>query len=119
MSQSKPLNEDQRDALQKVIKKATVDEKVRKQLLTNPNTVLKQFGINVAEFPKVRFVENKGSDMTIVLPDPVEAAPELSEEELEQIAGGLMSAARTESCSGRAQITCCHTHIVIKRAEEF
>jgi hypothetical protein len=37
---------------------------------------------------RVRFVENDGANLTVVLPDPVSATHELADAELEQVAGG-------------------------------
>jgi hypothetical protein len=37
---------------------------------------------------RLRFVENQGASMTIVLPDPVVAGTELTDGELEAVAGG-------------------------------
>ena len=45
-------------------------------------------GKDIPEGFTLRCVENKGADLTVVLPDSIDADAELSDIELEQVAGG-------------------------------
>lgn len=73
-----------------VISRATIDPAFRARLLADPRpAILEATGTPLAADVTVRFVEkDPGLDLLIVLPDLVPADPELSPEELEQVAGG-------------------------------
>lgn len=91
-------------AIQKVFKKATTDAAFRKLCLTDAKAAIKQAtGEDVPANFKVRFVENQGANLTIVLPDLRAAGGELKDEELEQVAGGGRCAA---SCGGSCAASC-------------
>jgi hypothetical protein len=78
---SKTLNE--------VARKSAVDPAFRKLCLTDPKSAIAQ--VNKIPIPKsfrIRFVENEGANMTVVLPDPAAPEGELSDEALEQVAAG-------------------------------
>ena len=65
------------------------DPQYRSLALENPEAAIAQ----VTEHPlptgfKVKFVDNAGANKTIVLPDAVPGVEELSDAELEQVAGG-------------------------------
>jgi hypothetical protein len=90
------VRDDHEDQLLKaVLKRATVDRSFRQALLTDPHTAIEQtFGIKIPAQYRVRFVERAPDvDALIVLPDFDSRAAattddELSDEDLEQIAGG-------------------------------
>jgi len=70
-----------------VKKKASEDDSFRKLCLDNPHEAIKQIsGLEVPEDVKINIIENDmGVDHTIVLPSTI---PELSSQELDNIAGG-------------------------------
>ena len=75
--------------LNEVARKSSVDPEFRKLCLTDPNAAIAR----VSETPlpenfRIRFVENEGANMTVVLPDLAIAEEELSDAELETVAGG-------------------------------
>jgi hypothetical protein len=81
--------------LRAVLKRATVDRPFRRALLTDPHRAIDQaFGIKIPAQYRVRFVERDPDvDALIVLPDfDARAADggdeELSDDELEHVAGG-------------------------------
>ena len=80
------------ETLKALLERSTTDTAFRAKLLNEPKAALAEFAgrdpnaenawpVNVA------FVENK-ADVTIVLPNVVDVAAELSERELETVAGG-------------------------------
>ena len=71
----------------KIIAKAWKDPAFKKRLLQNPKAVFEEMG---AHFPKnatVRVVEDTANTLTFVLP-PALKGKELTEAELEKLAGG-------------------------------
>ena len=79
------------DALWKtIISRATIDPAFRRTLLTDARAAITEAtGAPPPEDVRVRFIEKDPDlDMLIVLPDLIPADPELSVEELEQVAGG-------------------------------
>lgn len=77
------------ETLRDLMAKASHDAEFRDGLLTNPNQTLGAYG--GIEFPTdfdVRFIESE-ADVTIVLPDFIDESAEISEEELEAVAGGI------------------------------
>ena len=88
---NKPNPETQADAqarYQALLSRAATDPDFRTRLLTEPNQTLGEFiDQEIPANVKIAFVENE-ADATIVLPDPVDRSAELSEDELEAVAGG-------------------------------
>jgi hypothetical protein len=73
--------------LQQMLARSAVDPAFRAQLLTAPHVAMSEFlGKPVADLGVV-FIENK-ADATIVLPDLVDLEAQLSEADLETVAGG-------------------------------
>jgi len=69
------------------------DPAFRQRLLDAPREVLeKEFDVALPENFNIRFVENQGADLTVVLPDPPKRTGELSDDELEPVSGGTASA---------------------------
>lgn len=85
------------DFLKSLLHRSTTDETFRTQLLSEPREAITTYYRALhgpdAKAPAidVRFIENQG-DMTLVLP-PFVGDAELSEAELETVAGGAASAA--------------------------
>ena len=78
----------------RIIAKAWKDEAYKQELLTNPQAVLsREFGVNFPEQVKIQVLEENSSSLYFVLPmSPMTIAAELSEEQLEVIAGGTWEA---------------------------
>ncbi|WP_353265412.1 hypothetical protein [Gemmatimonas sp.] len=79
------------DALQQVLARSATDRAFRTQLLQSPHEALASFSgqpvDSISPDFNIAFVENT-ADATIVLPDYVDPDAELSESELETVAGG-------------------------------
>jgi hypothetical protein len=95
------------DAVKKVMAKGSTDAAFRNLALTEPNKAVEQ----VANKPvpagvKVRFVEANGAQYTIVLPDLRSSDPsELTDAELEHVAGGRCAASCALSCGVTSTVT--------------
>jgi hypothetical protein len=75
--------------LNEVARRSAVDPAFRKLCLTDAKAAIAQVNkIPIPESFRIRFVENEGANMTVVLPDPASAEGELSDEALEQVAAG-------------------------------
>ena len=87
------LTERQQKAQEKmaeVLTRSVSDIEFRQQLITNPRAALsRHFGKEIPESFQIRFVESNGTP-TVVLPDV--ATGELSEADLEAVAGGVIPA---------------------------
>jgi hypothetical protein len=93
-----------------LVKRATVDAEFRALALSDPNAAIGK--INPTPIPgdfKIRFVDNAGANLTVVLPDPVAAGGELSDAELEQVAGGGGTANR---CGGSCAASCVFSSVL-------
>jgi len=63
------------------------DESFKKRFLSEPAAVLAEEGFDVPEGVEIKVIENRPDEMTLVLPfNP--ASPELSDAEMDQVAGG-------------------------------
>lgn len=77
--------------ISEVLNRSTTDLEFRKQLLSDPRAALSaHFGREIPATTDIRFIDPKGVP-TVVLPD-VAGSGELSEGELETVAGGLIPA---------------------------
>ena len=81
--------QDVADAIRLVSRKATTDKDFRKLVLASPHEAIKKVsGKDVPAGFKLKVIENSpGVDQTYVLPDF--RGRELSEDELEKVAGGI------------------------------
>ena len=96
--------------LAELVKKATTDPEFRALALSNPNAAIGK--INPLPIPanyKIRFVDNAGANLTVVLPDPVAATGELSDSELEQVAGGV---GNNNRCGGSCAASCVISSVI-------
>jgi hypothetical protein len=76
-----------------LVRKASEDQAFRRELLANPKaTLFKEFGIQVQGDLKINVLEENANNIYLVLPAQPAAARkgELSENELESVAGGVM-----------------------------
>jgi len=70
----------------KVVAKAWADPDFKTKLLADPKTVLKENGLEFPQDVEILVVENTDKIVHLILPP--EPAEQLSEEELEKVAGG-------------------------------
>ena len=76
------------EQLQALLSRSATDMPFRKKLLDDPRGAMEEFSGKPAPTDvNLVFVENT-ADATIVLPDPVDASAELSESDLQSVAGG-------------------------------
>jgi len=69
-----------------VVARAWSDEAFKRRLLAEPGAVLREQGVDVPPGVEVRVVENTDAVVHLTLPRP--PAEELSDEQLETVAGG-------------------------------
>lgn len=96
--------EESKKGFQDLMVKATHDWSFREGLLINPGQTLKEYsGMDFPSEYDVRFIENE-ADVTIVLPDYIDESAEISEAELETVAGGASNPTPTTTtvCSAIA-----------------
>ena len=100
--------EEQQKVMAEVVKKAATDAEFRARCFADPSGAIEEVaGKPVPEGHKIQFVDGSGYDVTLVLPGLVEESGELSDEDLEQVAGGGRCAA---SCAGSCAITSTATY---------
>jgi hypothetical protein len=93
-------------ALTELVKRATTDPRFRALALADPAAAIAR--INPIPLPtgfKVQVVAADGADMTVVLPDLVANAGELTDAELEQVAGGGDGSRCGTSCAASCEVT--------------
>ena len=86
-----------------IVGRATTDAEFRKLCLDNPRAAIAQ--VNPRPIPgdyTIQFVDNEGNDLTVVLPDMVSEEGELSDSELEEVAGG----GTANRCGGSCAASC-------------
>jgi hypothetical protein len=93
------VKREQQQVLRAVLQRSTVDRAFRRKLLTDPRTAIEQaFGVRIPDQYRIRFVERDADvDALIVLPDfsadgTDSCDDELSDSELEHVAGGSQDA---------------------------
>jgi len=81
----------ERRALQSILDRASTDLAFRGRLLSDPrDAILDAFGVAIPHNFRIKFVEREpGVDALVVLPDVVNRSTELSDEELDTVAGGV------------------------------
>jgi len=98
--------EEGKRAMNEAVRRSATDPAFRKLMLTDVNKAVEQVaGKSVPPGFKIRVMEKGGTDMTLVLPDPVKAGGELSDKELEQVAGG-------GRCVGTCVVSCGYSSVV-------
>lgn len=92
--------EEAKDVMDKASKRAATDMTFRSKLLSNPNTAVQEIaGKPIPPNVKVRILERQGYDFTLILPDSVGKGGELSDAQLEQVAGGKGSCLAASECN--------------------
>jgi hypothetical protein len=98
------------ELLQKVLARSATDMDFRQKLVADSRAALAEFtGADPAKVPatyNIVFVENKAG-ATIVLPDPIDPAAELSGQDLETVAGGFTPVTIAASLGLAAAATAC------------
>ncbi|HEY7126724.1 MAG TPA: NHLP leader peptide family RiPP precursor [Ktedonobacterales bacterium] len=75
---------------QQVLARAIKDAAFRQELLSNPKAVLaREFNVQMAENMTIRVLEDTSTTFTLVLPPQETATLELSDMDLEAVAGGV------------------------------
>lgn len=98
--------EEGKQAMNEAVRRSATDPGFRKLMLTNVNKAVEQVaGKPVPPQFKIRVLEKQGTDMTLILPDPVKAGGELSDKELEQVAGG-------GRCVGTCVVSCGYSSVL-------
>jgi len=79
-----------KEKMAELFRKAATDEVFRNLCLQEPREAVRQiFGRELPENFRIRFVDNAGYDLTLVLPDlRTSTEGELDEKQLEWVAGG-------------------------------
>jgi hypothetical protein len=99
------MNKDELDrAIREVIKRSVVDPEFRAKALTDSNAAVQTIAKKpLPEGTSIRFVQNYGkSTRTFTLPDPVPENEQLLEQDLEQVAGGLLVDECGSSCGSNS-----------------
>ncbi|ACC81664.1 NHLP leader peptide family RiPP precursor [Nostoc punctiforme] len=87
----------------RIVAKAWKDEGYKQELLTNPKAIIeREFGVEFPAEVSVQVLEENSTSLYFVLPiSPVAIAQELSEEQLEAIAGGYMTTLASANASAK------------------
>jgi bacteriocin-like protein len=81
--------DDEAQIISEVCRRSTVDPDFRTLALTDPASAIAKVTTKIPPpSVKYQFADNTGPVKTIALPDPIPETEELSDKELEQIAGG-------------------------------
>lgn len=92
--------EEQNAAIAALLKRASSDADFHARAVNDPAAAVKEVaGRDLPSGFKLRLVENKGADLTLVLPDLQADSQELSDAELESVAGGRCAASCLASCA--------------------
>ena len=95
----------QQKKMGQIIAKAWSDENFKHQLVANPAAVLKAEGVEIPAGVAVRVMENTATVFHLVLP-PKPTTGELSDEQLENVAGGFSKCGIREFCCDTPSAPC-------------
>ena len=87
--------------LRDIMARSQRDEAFRRLCLEDSGAAVKEIsGHEVTPGFTVRFVDNAGADLTLVLPDPIGSEGQLSDEELSSVRGGVIGGANIGTPAG-------------------
>ena len=89
---------EQRNAMAELFAACWKDEALKARFMSDPKAVLAERGIDVPDNMNVKVVENSDTIVHITMPMPTDA-PQLSDEELSQAAGGKQSGWQGGGCT--------------------
>ena len=78
----------QRNTLARLFAACWKDETLKPRFISDPRTVLAEYGMSVPDGMNVKVVENADDRVHIILPSPPDGSLELSDTELADAAGG-------------------------------
>lgn len=86
--------------IEESIRRGKTDQQFRSLALSNPRAAVEQVaGKPVPEGLRVKFFDGSGEHLSIILPEYVEDESELSDTQLEQVAGGRCALSCVGSCA--------------------
>jgi hypothetical protein len=92
------------DVINAIARRAQTDLEFRALCFQDAEAAIAKFDPTpLPAWMRVRFVDNAGAARTFVLPDPPTGDGELSDSELEQVAGG---GGRANPCGGSCAVSC-------------
>jgi hypothetical protein len=88
------------DAYQQIIDRATRDPSFRTRLLENPQVAIEEeLGASFSSTAPIRVIEEQPGEVVLVLPArSIDPSTVLSDEDLEQVAGGLTASTCATLC---------------------
>ncbi|MFI5334107.1 MAG: NHLP leader peptide family RiPP precursor [Chlamydiales bacterium] len=85
----------------KIIVKAWKDPQFKKRLMENPRAAFQEMGLVInSDEIKIRAIEDTANSYTFVIPPSPANDRELSEGELEKVAGGFWKDTKSKKCWG-------------------
>ena len=88
--------QDNAQATARIVSRAWSDPEFKARLISDPGAVFAEAGIPVPEGAELRVVEDGNEVRHFVVPAPPADASELSDKELEKVAGGYEKALRAQ-----------------------
>jgi hypothetical protein len=76
------------DLQAKIIVRAWKDPRFKEKLLKTPRAAFKEMGADIPETVQIKIIEDKPNAFTFVIPAPVLEVKQMSDQELEKVAGG-------------------------------
>ena len=89
---------EQKNALAQLFAACWKDEALKARFMSDPKSVLKDYGLEVPDGMDVKVVENADNCAHITLPAPPPGKMDLSDDELSNAAGGYSNGADQWSC---------------------